>query len=162
MSLFSNSQEAHLRVCIKMVEDAITALGHVPDESRLDSADDLPAWKVGKGSAHVYVQIGVRGDDNVLKVTAPVVKVDIAVNERQLYRRLLELNASKVTGVAFGLRQDVVVLYAERSTVDLDPSEVLDAIKRVADFADQYDDLLVKEFGGTLAGPSSAPVTPKS
>jgi hypothetical protein len=158
MALFSNKQEANLRVCIQMVEDAIKHLGHVPDESRIDSADDLPAWKVEKGSAHVYVQLGVDGDRNVLKVTAPVMKLGQAVDEKRLYQRLLELNASIVRGVAFGLRQETVVLVAERPTADLDPPEVVDVIKRVEDFADHYDDLLVKEFGGTLAGPSSSPL----
>src|SRR5687768_2437613 len=134
MALFSNKQAANLRVCVQMVEDAITHLGHVPDESRIDSADDLPAWKVEKGSAHVYVQLGTAGDQNVLKVTAPVMKLADAVDEKKLYRRLLELNASKVTGVAFGVRQETVVLLAERPTIDLDPSEVLDVIKRVEDF----------------------------
>jgi hypothetical protein len=161
MALFGNKQEANLRVCIKMVEDAIGALGHVPEESRIDSADDLPAWKVEKGTAHVYVQLGVDGDRNILKVTAPLMRLAPAVDETRLYRRLLELNASDVKGVAFGLRQEAVVLLAERSTVDLDPSEVLDLIRRVEDFAGHYDDLLVKEFGGVRAGPSSSPITAK-
>jgi hypothetical protein len=119
MALFSNKQEANLRVCIRMVEDAIAHLGHVADESRIDSADDLPAWKVEKGSAQVYVQLGVDGDQNVLKVTAPVMKLAAAVDEMKLFRYLLELNGSKVTGVAFGLRQEAVVLVAERPTADL-------------------------------------------
>jgi hypothetical protein len=161
LSLFGNKQEAHLRVCVQMVEDAIARLGHVPDASRIDSADDLPAWKVEKGSASVYVQLDVHAGETVLKVTAPVMRPASAGDEGRLYRRLLELNATKVTGVAFGVRQEAVVLVAERTTVDLDPSEVLDIIKRVEEFADHYDDVLVKEFGGTLAGPSSSPVTPK-
>lgn len=159
MVLFSNKQEANLRVCIQMVEDAITALGHAPDDSRIDSVDDLPAWKVHKGTADVYVQLGVNGDTNVLRVTAPVLRMAADVDVLKLFRRLLELNASKVAGAAFGLRDDHVVLVAERTTVDLDPSEVVDIIKRVEDFADHYDDVLVHEFGGRKAGPSSAPIT---
>jgi hypothetical protein len=158
MVLFSNKQEANLRVCIQMVEDAITALGHVPDDSRIDSPDDLPAWRVQKGSAAVYVQLGISGESNVLRVTAPVLKMAPDVNEPRLFRRLLELNGSKVAGAAFGIRDDHVVLVAERTTIDLDPSEVMDIIKRVEDFADHYDDVLVDEFGGRRAGPSSAPI----
>ena len=159
MVLFSNKQEANLRVCIQMVEDAITALGHVPDDSRIDGVDDLPAWKVHKGTADVYVQLGINGESNVLRVTAPVLHLAAGVDAPRLFRRLLELNATKVAGAAFGLRDDHVVLVAERTTVDLDPSEVVDIIKRVEDFADHYDDVLVTEFGGRRAGPSSAPVT---
>jgi hypothetical protein len=41
------------------------------------------------------------------------------------------------------------MLVAERSTVDLDPSEVTEIIGRVEKYADTYDDALVEEFGGT-------------
>lgn len=159
MVLFSNKQEANLRVCIQMVEDAISALGHKPDDSRIDGVDDLPAWRVQKGTAHVYVQLGIAGESNVLRVTAPVLKMGGDVDHLKLYQRLLELNGSKVAGAAFALRDEHVVIVAERTTVDLDPSEVVDIIRRVEDFADHYDDVLVGEFGGRRAGPSSAPIT---
>jgi hypothetical protein len=158
MVLFSNKQEANLRVCIQMVEDAITALGHVPDDSRIESSDDLPAWRVQKGTAHVYIQLGIDGDANTMRVTAPVLKITTEIDEPKLFRKLLDLNGTKVAGAAFGLRDGHVVLVAERTTIDLDPSEVVDIIKRVEDFADHYDDVLVAEFGGRLAGPSSVPV----
>ncbi len=157
--LFSNKQEANLRVCIKMVEDAISALGHVPGDSRIEGPEpDLPAWRVKKGSAYVFVFLGVHEKDNVLRVLAPVLHPAPGTDERQLFRHLLELNATEIAGAAFGLRDGEVVLCAERNTVDLDPSEVLDIIKRVEDFADRYDDILVAKFGGRAAGPSSMPV----
>src|SRR5262249_20374976 len=140
MALFSNKQEANLRVCIQMVEDAITALGHNPDESRIENpADqDLPAWKVEKGSAHVYVYLGVNGGDNVLRVVAPVIQMAPGTDQLALFRHLLELNVNTIAGAAFGLRGAAdIVLCAERTTVDLDPSEVIDVIRRVEDFADR-------------------------
>jgi hypothetical protein len=159
MVLFSNKQEANLRVCVKMVEDAIALLGHDADQSRVVGPEpDLPAWRVVKGSAHVYVYLGMQGGENVLRVVAPVLHIASGTDEPRLFRRLLELNAGTVTGAAFGLRDGDVVLCAERTTVDLDPSEVLDTIRRVEDFADRYDDLLVAEFGGRAAGLSSMPV----
>jgi hypothetical protein len=158
MPLFSNKQEAHLRVCIQMVEDAIATLGHVIDDSRIDGPDDLPAWKVEKGSAQVYVYLGVNGADNVLRIVAPVIHIVPGTDEHQLFRHLLELNATQIAGAAFGLRSNDVVLCAERTTVDLDPSEVVDMIKRIEDFADRYDDILMAKFGGRAAGPSSSPV----
>jgi hypothetical protein len=159
MVLFSNKQEANLRVCVKMVDDAISALGHVPDESRIVGAEaDMPAWRVKKGSAHVFVSLGIQGHENVLRVLAPVLHVAPGTDKLKLFRHLLELNATAVTGAAFGLQGEDVVLCAERTTVDLDPSEVMDMIRRVENFADQYDDLLVAEFGGRAAGPSSMPV----
>ena len=43
-----------------------------------------------------------------------------------------------------------MLIVAERSTLDLDRSEVLDLIGRITAYADQYDDELVAAFGGAL------------
>jgi hypothetical protein len=56
-------------------------------------------------------------------------------------------------GNAFAVDRDRVLLVAERSTLDLDRSEILDLIKRVTVTADDHDDQLVAQFGGTLGGP---------
>jgi hypothetical protein len=156
--LFGNKQESNLRSCTKMIEEAIESLGHVAEASRLETKDNIPAWRVRKGSAHVYILIHQRDEKNYLRVTAPVMHLVATVDELKLYRRLLEVNAQEITGAAFALRDGDIVLTAERSTLDLDRSEVLDMIKRVEDYADHWDDLLVKEFGGRLAGLSAAPV----
>jgi hypothetical protein len=63
-------------------------------------------------------------------------------------RRLLTLNAADLTGAAFGLRGDEVVLTTDRSTVGLDAVEVEEMIRRVSEYADHYDDALTQEFGG--------------
>ena len=64
-------------------------------------------------------------------------------------RRLLELNASALTQAAFGLRGNEIVLTTDRSTAGLDPIEVDEMIRRVAEYADHYDDFLLVEMGGT-------------
>src|SRR5262249_44484941 len=98
MALFSNKQEANPRSCIRMVEDALASLGHPPDDSRTESEDDMPAWHVEtRTGSKVDVHLGVEDEKNVLRVTATVVAVpkgDGAV----LFRKLLELNATKVKG----------------------------------------------------------------
>lgn len=141
-----------------MVEDVLSNLGHSPQKSRLETKDEWPAWSVQKGSAHVYIQFHGRGEENFLKVTAPVMHADTVTDLPRLMRRLLELNATEISGAAFALRGDDVVLTAERTTLDLDRSEVLDLVKRVEDYADHWDDILVAEFGGRPAGLSAAPI----
>jgi len=54
--------------------------------------------------------------------------------------------------IAFALRGDTVLLQTERSTLDLDRSEVQDLIARVTQYADDLDDALVERFGGELGG----------
>src|SRR5687768_18137054 len=46
-------------------------------------------------------------------------------------------------GAAFATEGDQVLLLAERSTLDLDRSEVLELIKRITTYADEHDDVLV-------------------
>jgi hypothetical protein len=158
--LFSDPREANLRSCITMVEEVLQSLGHKPDESRVAGEEPWPAWKVEKGSASVYILMDGRGTENFLRIVAPVMQLDPTVDRAKLNQHLLELNHGEVYGACFALdkARDLVVLLCERSTVDLDRSEVLDLVKRVEEYADKYDDILVDEFGGQKAGPSSMPV----
>ena len=48
----------------------------------------------------------------------------------------------------FGLRGDTIVLIGQRTTRDLDRSEIYHLIETVSNDADRFDDELVKEFGG--------------
>src|SRR5438552_7124093 len=112
MALFSNKQESNLRSCIQMVEDVIKTLGHDPDESRIETHDDMPAWRVQKGSAFVTVVIQSDGksEENQLQVTASIVRLDLKVDRLRLFQRLLELNTSALKGAAFGLHGNEVVI----------------------------------------------------
>ena len=159
MVLFANKQEANLHVCVKLVEDAITALGHAPEKCRITGPEaDIPAWMVVKGAAHVFIGLGVQGSENILRVRAPVLHIVSGTDEIKLFRRLLELNAGVISGAAFGIQGSNVVLGVSRSTVDLDLSEVHDAIGRVLELTDQYEDVLCTEFGARPAGASTMPL----
>jgi hypothetical protein len=155
--LFANKQDANLKSCVKMVEEAIATLGHSADEARLE-VPGVTAWRVQKGSAHVYIMITAREHENTIRVTAPVMHLDPHVDQTQLFRRLLELNATQVMGAAFALDKNDVILTVERSTVDLDQSEMLAMLRHVEDFADRFDDILIAEFGGRSAGLSTTPI----
>ena len=137
-SLFGNRQEANLKTCEQMVEAVLTARGLDAARHRIESAGG-PAWGMTAGTT----------GDNFIQVVAPVMTPpQEQLNAPRLLRRLLELNASELTGAAFGLRGDEVVVTTDRSTVGLDPVEVEEMIRRVSDYADHYDDALTLEFGG--------------
>ncbi len=149
MALFENPTEANLRVCAQMVEDVLGRRGVDLEKSRFDGAAG-PGWKLRQGSAQLMVLLA-RGDGgpNTIQVMAPVLRATpAALAGDRLPRRLLELNATTLTQAAFGLRGDDVILTTDRSTTGLDPVEVEEMIRRVADYADHYDDALVGEFGG--------------
>ena len=148
-SLFGNRQEANLKTCEQMVEAVLNARGLDAARHRIESQGG-PAWGMTAGSAEVFIFLtaGSSGD-NFIQVVAPVMTPpQEQLNAPRLLRRLLELNANELTGAAFGLHGDEVVVTTDRSTVGLDPVEVEEMIRRVSDYADHYDDALTLEFGG--------------
>ncbi len=149
MSLFENQQEINLRVCGEMIETVLASAGVDPIASRIPSDDGESAWGLARGSARVYIFLSA-GDDghNFVQVVAPVMRPAPEARER-LFGHLLSLNANELTGAAFGLRSEDVVLTSDRSTAGLDRVEVEEMIRRIGEYADHFDDRLVAEFGGT-------------
>lgn len=152
MGLFENGREANLTSTVAMVEDVLVELGHFLNECRTDDDTAHRAWRVVKGSAAVRITLTDRESYTHLRVVSAVLTIDPNVDIEALYSHLLTLNATSIVGAAFGLRGKEVHLVSERSTLDLDRSEVLDLIKRVQSYADEYDDKLVATFGGVMGG----------
>ena len=154
LSLFDNSRETNTTSTITMVEDVLIALGHFVNECRAEDAGALRAWRVRKGSAQVAIRLLDRPDHPHLRVASAVLRTPPAMDPLRraaLHAELLARNL-ELCGMAFAVDGEQVVLVTERSTLDLDRSEVLDLINRVQDHADQVDDALVAAYGGTLGG----------
>ncbi len=151
MSLFGNKQDANLRSSIKMVEMVVSELGLSPTDTALNWPGAVRGWGLKKGSAEVYITLkrSEGTPENFIRVSAILLVLPQAADAcNRLYRRILEENATGIMGAAFGVSGDKVLLVAERTTTDLDISEVRDMIRRVGHYADYYDDVLVSEFGG--------------
>jgi hypothetical protein len=148
MALFDNTQESNFNACVHMVESILQGRGLDLGESRIEN-EEGPAWGLNQGSAEVYIFLsqGERGE-NYVQVVAPVM-TPAPDTFQQLMLRVLELNANELTGAAFGLRGSEIVLTSDRSTTGLDRVELEEMIKRVAGYADYYDDILTVEYGGT-------------
>jgi hypothetical protein len=152
MGLFGNKQKANLKATRDMVEKVIAELGLSNEDNRLQTEDGSLAWGMMRGSAQVYIFVrpGAEEDDyNSIQVVSPVMRIPENDSIRlMLYKHLLTLNTQEITGAGFGIKDDTVVIIADRSTEDLDHSEVKDMILRVGFFADHYDDALVTQYGG--------------
>ncbi len=148
-ALFANQRETNLASTIALVEIALGELGHPSPESRINDAAALHTWLIPKGSAVTRVTVIHRSEFTHLRVCASVMTLDEKCDRPALFAHLLELNAG-LCGAAFATSDDRVLLVAERSTLDLDRSEVLEIIKRVMTYADDHDDVLVARFGGRL------------
>jgi hypothetical protein len=154
-TLFANQRETNLASTIALVEASLGELGHPAPGSRIKDPASLHAWQIPKGSSLTRVTLIHRSEFTHVRVTATVMTLDARVDRGALFAHLLDLNAG-LCGTAFATDGDQVLLVAERSTLDLDRSEVLELIKRVTTSADEQDDVLVARFGGRL-GDGSGP-----
>jgi hypothetical protein len=150
-ALFSNQREVNLSSTVAMIEDVLVELGHFLNQCRDDRPGAIRSWKVHKGSATVRISLIEGADFTHLRVAAPVLTVAATADRAALFAHLLEVNR-ELCSAAFALAGDQVLIVSERSTLDLDRSEVMDAVARVQRYADDYDDALVADFGGTLGG----------
>ncbi len=146
-SLFANLRETNLASTVALVEQALTELGHVPAVIRQVEPSAVHAWRIVSGSAATRVTVIQRSAFPYLRVSAVVMTLDGVVDRAALFAHLLDLNAS-LCGAAFATEGDHVLMVSERSTLDLDLSEVLDVIGRVTTYADEHDGVLVARFGG--------------
>ncbi len=111
--------------------------------------DALHAWRIVKGSAVTLVTLANRTLFTHLRVCSVVMTIDDKVDKNALYAHLLELNAN-LCGAAFAIESNKVLMMSERSTLDIDRSEVRETIRRVTTYADDHDDALVGTFGGAM------------
>ncbi|HTJ41044.1 MAG TPA: YbjN domain-containing protein [Kofleriaceae bacterium] len=149
--LFENQRETNLSSTITMIEDVLVEQGHFLNDCRADTDGAIRSWKIKHGSATVRISLLDRPDFTHVRVDSAVMRLDSAVPRVALFTHLLEKNG-ELTGAAFAMRGDTVLLHTERSTLDLDRSEVQDLITRLTKYADEHDDLLVERFGGSLGG----------
>jgi hypothetical protein len=148
--LFANQREVNLTSTIAMIEDVLVELGYFLNQCRDDRDGAIRSWKIKHGSAHVRISLIAAAQFTHLRIEAPVMTIAPDADRAGLFGRLLETNMG-LCGAAFGLREDRVEILAERSTLDLDRSEVMEIVARVQGYADEHDDALVAAFGGALA-----------
>jgi len=149
-ALFANQRETNLASTVVLVEQVLAELG---DGGPAALGGALYAWEIRKGSASARVALVHRAEFTHIRVSATVMTLDDGVDRAALFAHLLELNAG-LCGAAFATEGDRVLLVSERSTLDLDRSEVSEIIKRVSTYADEHDDVLVARFGGRIGVPT--------
>jgi hypothetical protein len=150
-ALFANQRETNLNSTVALIEEVLTELGHDPQTTRQTDTDALHAWRIVKGSATTLVTLINRTLFTHLRVCSVVMTTDDKVDGNALNTHLLKLNGN-LCGAAFAVDGNRVLMMSERSTLDLDRSEVRETIRRVTTYADDHDDGLVATFGGKMGG----------
>jgi hypothetical protein len=146
--LFANQRETNLQSTIAVVEEVLGELG---SSNPMTEGGTLRAWQIAKGSAMARVALIARPEFTHIRIEANVMRIGPGADRAALFGHLLALNKD-LCGAAFALDGDRVLLVTERSTLDLDRSEVRELIHTVTTYADDHDDALVARFGGKLGG----------
>ena len=115
--------------------------------TKVEPLDDAGYTQFKKGSASVGVN--VVEDHGVLLILAPVIPIP-AHDREKLYRRLLELSYITTSDAAFAIDAEKEEIYVRclRRLSGLDYEEFEDLVDTVGKVADEWDDVLKKEFGG--------------
>ena len=137
------SESSHQEV----IETVISSLDQ-DNTAMVSHTDDGSLWKFQYGSVEVFVQLTGESDQDLLTVWAGVLKLP-AKNEPGLMRKLLEMNWSGTFETCFSIQNNRVVVSSQRTVADLHPKEISRIVTLVANIADDNDDLLQAEYGGS-------------
>ena len=130
----------------RSIAQVIDDFGGDSEQQRMDTN----SWLFRKGSATGFVMVHEDPADpgnGDLLIVCEIMRVPPA-QERNFYRRLLELNDALCGKAAFCVNQDdVVLLQSGRKLEGIGSAEIADLMLRTAALADRYDDVLLGEFG---------------
>ena len=144
----TEKQRAEMERVSHLVESHLQAEGLDLEKIRVKTDDGLPAWTFVQGSVlvRVYLRPGQgKGELVYFQAVAPVVLVPDEDREA-FFEELLGLNADTLWSCAFAIRDGVVLITADRTTTDLDLSEVVELVESVAAYAVRFDDELADRF----------------
>jgi hypothetical protein len=131
----------------RLIETVIRRAGLEPGECYNEEHD---CWQFVKGSADIFMSLLEIGGEYYVNIAAPVMAVPRERRE-ELFQRLLAENAQRIA-VKFSLREDVIWLEINREMRGLGFDEAMRALVRVAEVADELDQILVNEYGDRWDG----------
>ena len=131
----------------EVIETVISSLDG-DNTAMVSHTDEKSVWKFTYGSVEVFVQLTGESDDDTLTIWSSLLKLP-ANDEPGLMRRLLEMNWTGTFETCFSIYDNQVMISAQRTVADMYPGEISRLITLVANLADDNDDLLKEEFGGS-------------
>ena len=131
----------------EVIETVISSLDQ-DNTAMVSHTDEGSVWKFTYGSVEVFVQLTGESDEDLLTVWSSLLQFP-ARDEPGLMRRLLEMNWTGTFETCFSIFDNKVMISAQRTVADMYPGEISRLITLVANLADDNDDLLKEEFGGS-------------
>ena len=131
----------------EVIETVISSLDQ-NDTAMVNHSDESSLWKFKYGSVEVFVQLTGESDDDLLTVWSSVLQLP-ATDEPGLMRRLLEMNWTGTFETCFSIHDGRVMVSSQRTVADMYPGEISRLVTLVANIADDNDEALKEEFGGS-------------
>jgi hypothetical protein len=131
----------------EVIETVISTLDQ-DNTAMVSHTNEGSIWKFTYGSVEVLVQLTGESENDLLTVWSSLLKLP-ARDESGLMRRLLEMNWTGTFETCFSIHDGKVMISAQRTVADMYPGEISRLITLVANLADDHDDLLKEEFGGS-------------
>lgn len=131
----------------EVIETVISSLDQ-DNTAMVSHTDEGNLWKFTYGSVEVFVQLTGESDDDLLTVWASLLQLP-ANDEPGLMRRLLEMNWTGTFETCFSIHDGKVMISAQRTVADMYPGEISRLVTLVANLADDNDEALKEEFGGS-------------
>ena len=131
----------------EVIETVISSLDQ-NDTAMVSHTDESSLWKFKYGSVEVFVQLTGESDDDLLTVWSSVLQLP-ATDEPGLMRRLLEMNWTGTFETCFSIHDGRVMVSSQRTVADMYPGEISRLVTLVANIADDNDEALKEEFGGS-------------
>jgi hypothetical protein len=130
-----------------LIEKLIRKVGLEPGECY---NEEHRCWQFQKGSADIFIFMVEIAGEYYLNIASPMMSAPREGRE-EFFERLLEENARRIA-VKFSLREDVAWLEINREMAGLGFEEAMRSLIRVAEVADELDEVLVNEYGGDWDG----------
>lgn len=132
---------------VKLVEAVIRRAGLEPGDCY---NEEQQCWQFAKGSADIFITLVEIGGEHYVNIAAPIMAAPHSRRE-EFFQRLLQENGQRIA-VKFSLRDDVVWLEINREMRGLGFDETMRSLVRVAEVADELDQVLVNEYGDDWDG----------
>ncbi len=131
----------------EVIETVISSLDQ-DNTAMVSHSDEGSLWKFKYGSVEVFVQLTGEDDDDLLTVWSSLLQLP-AKDEPGLMRRLLEMNWTGTFETCFSIHDNKVMISSQRTVADMHSGEISRLITLVANIADDNDEILKEEFGGS-------------
>ncbi|MDF1663421.1 MAG: hypothetical protein P1V97_16745 [Planctomycetota bacterium] len=135
-----------------MVVQLLNSFSMAPADHLVSENPGRIVYGLTRGSAKLYLIISYDDQGAWVQVISPILGLPSEEKKLACYEELLKLNAGSLINCALGIEGEKICISSDRSTKDIQVSELQDMVLCVSKFADDLDNRLSEEFDCVLLG----------